>query len=478
MDKATKQSALNAHSWAGVFLSAVLFLVCISGTLAVFHKEFERWEQPAIAEMSDTDAATVEKAMAAFRERHPERTGHEFVVFPTSGIPRLVVENDDVAYFVDANGKLLETERSPFTKMLVDLHLYLNLPHSWGMILVSALGAIICTLVFTGIVAHKRIKKDAFKLRRGGNRQQYRIDLHNRFGLWAAPFHLIIGITGAYFGMAGLIVVLMSQLYFDGDRDAVVHKVFSPDPVLEQPIAEPELGKAIAQMQTLAPDHSLIFLTVHEADTAQQFIEIYAQVPGRMIYSENFRFDTQGNYLGTAGYEDGHWGKQLVYSLYRLHFGDFAGLASKVLYFILGVMLTALCVTGMEIWLAKKAQPPALTRVWYAMVWGSIGALALTAITGMFSDISLIGVFWSLMLANLLLSLTSPVFNKGLWLRIAGLSVLALIGVYTAVHGADSLTIAALQLNIPMLLFVIWSLRKSASVRLPAPDTGIQPQQG
>ena len=124
----------------------------------------------------------------------------------------MVVENDHKAYFADQEGNLLEEESVSFTQMLVDLHLYLNLPQSWGMILVSALGAIICTLVITGIIAHKRMSKDAFKLRRGGNGQQAQIDLHNRFGLWAAPFHLVIGITGAYFGMAGIILVLKTQV--------------------------------------------------------------------------------------------------------------------------------------------------------------------------------------------------------------------------------------------------------------------------
>lgn len=468
MDKVTKQAALSAHSWVGVFLGVLLFLVCLSGTLAVFHKEFERWEQPGIEEMDSVDAATVAKAMDAFRARHREATDHEFVVFPTSGIPRLVVENDDVAYFADSQGNLLETERSPFTRMLVDLHLYLNLPHAWGMILVSALGAIICTLVITGIVAHKRIKKDAFVLRRGGNKQQYKIDLHNRFGLWAAPFHLIIGITGAYFGMAGLIVVLISQLYFDGDREAATATIFTPDPVLDQAVAPPDLRKAIAQMDSLAPEHRLIFLTVHEANTPGQFVEIYAQSPGKMIYSENFRFDSSGNYLGTAGYEDGHWGKQLVYSMYRLHFGDFAGIPSKVLYFILGVMLTVLCVSGMEIWLAKKAFPPLLTRAWYATVWGSVSALALTAVAGAISEVSLVATFWLLMMLNLILSVALTAFNKSLWLAIAGGSVLLLLLAYTVIHGADSMSLAALQLNIPLLTFVVWSLMKSVKVRAQA----------
>jgi uncharacterized iron-regulated membrane protein len=474
MQKATKQSALNAHSWAGVFLSVALFLVCLSGTLAVFHQEFERWEQPAIPEMESVNLAAVDNAMTAFLAKHPTLTDHQYIVFPSSGIPRLVVENDDIAYFADNTGHLLAAERSPFTKMLVDLHLYLNLPHSWGIIFVSTLGALICMLVITGIIAHKRLTKDAFKLRRGGNGQQYQIDLHNRLGLWAAPFHLIIGITGAYFGMAGLIVVLMSQLYFDGDRDAAIATIFTPDPILEQTVATPNVTKALAQMDRLAPDQPIIFVTVHEVNSPEQFIEVYTQVPGKLIYAESYRFDTQGNYLERTGYKDGHWGKQLVYAMYRLHFGDFAGIPSKLLYFILGLMLTILCVSGVEIWLAKKAHPPVLTRLWYGLVWGSVSALALTAITGIFSDLSLIMIFWLLMLLNMLLSVTTNLFTKSLWLRIAGLSVLALIIVYSVYHGDASLSQAALQLNIPMLLFALWSLGKSFAPQLALSEQSTQ----
>ena len=461
MDKVTKQSALNAHSWVGVFLSVLLFLVCLSGTLAVFHLEFERWEQPHIPEMQSVDEHAIEHAMDSFLDKHPEETNHLYVVFPTSGIPRLVVENDHVAYFADEQGNLLEKERVSFTQMLVNLHLYLNLPQSWGMILVSALGAIICTLIITGIIAHKRLVKDLFKFRRGGNGQQNQIDLHNRFGLWAAPFHLIIGVTGAYFGMAGLMLMLVAQIHYDGDQDAVVNQIFTPDPVVAPQQGKPALGKAMAQMNTLAPEKPMIFLTVHEVGKPEQFIEIYAQAPGRMIYAEGYRFDTAGNYLGRAGYEDGEWGKQLVWAMYRLHFGDFAGVTSKVLYFVLGIMLTMLCVSGMEIWLSKKAHPILATRLWYCVVWGSVSALALTAIVDMFFTGSLIAVFWGLMLINTVLTVAVKTLTKPVWLMLSGLSVLLLLLVYAVQNGEYVLSTASLQLNIPMLIYVIWSITRA-----------------
>ena len=461
MDKTTKQNALNAHNWVGVFLSVLLFLVCLSGTVAVFHLEFERWEQPHIQEMDNVSPQVIEKAMDTFLAQNPEESHHLYVVFPTSDIPRLVVENDHKAYFADQEGNLLEEESVSFTQMLVDLHLYLNLPQSWGMILVSALGAIICTLVITGIIAHKRMSKDAFKLRRGGNGQQAQIDLHNRFGLWAAPFHLVIGITGAYFGMAGIILVTVATLNYNGDRDAVVNQIFTPDPVLAPQEGKPAIGKAFAQMATLAPEKSPIFLTVHEVGEPEQFIEIYAKAPNRMIYAEGYRFDTAGNFVGVAGYEFGEWGKQLVWAMYRLHFGDFAGMTSKWLYFVLGVMLTMLCVSGMEVWLSKKAHPPLASRLWYSVVWGSVSALALTAIADMFISGSLIAVFWCVMAVNTVLTVVLKRMTKPVWLLISGFSVLLLLTLYVVVHGEASFNVASLQLNIPMLAYVVWSVLRA-----------------
>ena len=462
MDKITKQNALNAHNWVGVFLSVLLFLVCLSGTIAVFHLEFERWEQPHIQEMDNVSPAAIEKAMDTFLAQNTQETHHLYVVFPTSDIPRLVVENDHAAYFADTQGNLIEKESVSFTEMLVDLHLSLNLPNSWGMILVSALGAIICTLIVTGVVAHKRIAKDAFKLRRGGNGQQAQIDLHNRFGLWAAPFHTIIAVTGAYFGLAGVILIVVASLNYDGDREAVIEQIFTPDPVLTPQEGKAAIGRAFAQMSELAPEKSPIFLTVHEVGEPEQFIEIYAKAPNKMIYAEGYRFDTAGNFIGVSGYEHGEWGKQLVWSMYRLHFGDFAGLISKWLYFVLGVMLTMLCVSGMEIWLSKKAHPPLASRLWYATVWGSVGALALTGVADMFFSGSLIAVFWCVMLLNCVLAATLKTLTKPYWLALSGISVLVLLVTYAVVNGSAFFTVSSLQLNGPMAVYVVWSLYRSA----------------
>ncbi|MBD3586806.1 PepSY domain-containing protein [Salinimonas sp. HHU 13199] len=452
----SRKPALHAHQWMGVFLSAFLYLVCLSGTLVVFNQEFERWEQPQIAEFASVSAEAVSQALTTFVSNNKEETEHYHIVFPTSGIPRLVVENDHKAVFADQQGKLLETEAFPWSKMLLDLHYYLHLPSTFGMIFVSALGAVICMLVVSGVFAHKKLVKDALKWRRGGSGQAGRIDLHNRFGIWASPFHLIIGMTGVYFGMAGLILTLVAQLDHNGDKQAVMNDIFTPEPALTQQAGFPDVEKAITAFNDMETGHKPIFLTVHDVGTPQQFIEIYAQVTNKLIYSENYRFTSAGDFIETAHYDDGHWGKQLIYSIYRLHFGDFAGVPVKVLYFILGIMLTALCVSGMDIWLSKQGNPPRLSAVWGALVWGSVSALALTATAGLVFSIPLTAMFWLLLSMGCVISFVRPEFGRRRWLKICAMSVSLLIIGYGLRHLQAAMTPASLQINSLLIVFALW----------------------
>lgn len=452
----TKRS-LAAHTWLGLFISAIMYMICLSGTIAVFHQEFERWEQPQITEMQDFSTDAVDKAYDDFVARYPQDTGHMHVVFPSSGIPRLVVENDHVAHFVEPDGSLAQIEKPLWTKMLVDLHLYMHLPQSFGMVLVSAFGALLCALIISGFLAHPRIIKDAFRWRRGGTGLQENIDLHNRFSVWASPFHIMIAITGAYFGLAGILIVLISQAFYGGDRQAVIDLAFTPEPELSQPLVRPKIDEAINYVQQNDPEGELIFLTVHEPNTTGQFIEIYVKQPGRLIYSENYRFDVDGKFIGTGGYKNGPAGKQIIYSMYRLHFGDFFGLTSKILYFILGLMLTAVSATGINIWLKKRKHEDIFNRLWPAFVWGSPTALALSASLQLYINIRLDASLWiiiTVILAGTIRHKNVHELNRYLKLALS-ISILVLLVTYSLKFGSASFSIAALQLNIPLLLFAI-----------------------
>jgi uncharacterized iron-regulated membrane protein len=447
------RESLASHSWIGLMVGALMYLVCLSGTLAVFYPEMERWEQPYAEEFSTFDPQAAEKAFNGFLASGAAITPHMFLVLPTPEVPRMRIATEDESWFLDADGSIAQAERNGWTEMLLDLHLYLHLPSSWGMILVSALGAMLCALIVSGLMAHPKIFKDAFNFRTRGSRLLEQADLHNRLSVWGVPFHLMIAITGAYFGLALPILAVFADANHDGDREAVIASVFGEEPDLDQEKGPLALGSALQQMAILAPEAAPFLITAHDVGEPNQYFGISATHPGRMIYSENYLFDASGNFLRTDAFSDGEPGRQVVYSIYRLHFGHFGGLAVKVIYLLLGLALTIVSVTGVNVWLARRRTRNHLNNLWVGIVWGTPVGLVLSAFTQVVLGIPSTGVLWLTILAAAMVSIrlhNEKRASRTLQAAFVVATGLLLVG-YGVRFGSDAMTPAALVANASLL---------------------------
>lgn len=433
-------------------VGGLMYLVCLSGTLAVFYEEFERWEQPFVDEFLAFDPRA---AAAGFNEfvSDPSRvTPHMYLVLPTDAVPRLRIASENESWFLNADGSVGSAERNDWTEMMLDLHLYLHLPESWGMILVSALGAMLCGLIISGLLAHPRIFRDAFSLRTNGSRHLEQADIHNRLSVWGVPFHLMIAITGAYFGLALPLLAVVADARYDGDREAVLESVFGEEPDLHQAAGPLAIEQALSQMDTLAPDAEPFLVTVHDAGEPNRFFAISAVHPGRLIYSENYLFDASGKFLRTDGFSDGAAGKQVIYSIYRLHFGHFGGLPVKLAYGLLGLVLTVVSVTGINVWLARRRSRDYLNDIWTGIVWGTPVALAVTAFTQVILGVPSGGVLWLTMLLAVLGCLGLRDEGKAMSLlqyAFSATTALLLAG-YVVRFRLDAITPAALSVNLAL----------------------------
>ncbi|MGC4081003.1 MAG: PepSY-associated TM helix domain-containing protein, partial [Vicinamibacterales bacterium] len=209
---AVVKASLAGHAWLGLLAGGLMYLVCLSGTVAVFYEEFERWEQPRIVETDRYDPAIVQSAVGNVLQRLGRAPAHLYVSLPTPATPRTSVSTDDEheAWFVNADGTLGEPVAHDWTHLLLNLHIYLHLPSTVGLLLVGAAGAMLCGLIISGFLAHPRIVKDAFRLRLGGSPHLEQVDLHNRLSVWGAPFHIVIALSGAYFGLASVMFALLA----------------------------------------------------------------------------------------------------------------------------------------------------------------------------------------------------------------------------------------------------------------------------
>lgn len=338
---------------------------------------------------------------------------------PLEELPTTRVITDTEAFHIDAQGRLAGTEEIGWSDFLYALHYTLNIPGAEGLVgitVVGALGVLMLTLSLSGVIAHPRIFRDAFRLRTWHSGGVALSDWHNRLSVWTLPFGLAIALTGAVLGLGSITAYAGAARFYGGDIEALYGTIFGeerkPDPATA-PL--PDIASALRYMDAHFPTARPTYVTVHEPGTAGQQVQITAEHPRRLIYGETYNFDAAGRFIATGGTSDGDIGKQAAASNYDLHFGNYGGLTVKIAYFLFGLALTAVCATGSFIWLGKRRrrgmEEPKLRAMWHGVVWGAPGALVLTlaarfAIGG---SAPFAAIFWIGLVVAILVSLAFPI---------------------------------------------------------------------
>ncbi len=400
------RSQLSVHRIFGMASAAILYLVCLSGTVVVFHNELLRLEQPEVEETFELPAQYHAKIINEYLQRiAPQREALPetvYLVMPTQDLPRPHVTDGIDEWYLDAQGEFLQQPDTPWTEMITGLHTHLHLPHVLGSAIIGLTGVLMTALIFSGVVAHPTIFKDAFRLRRQAADRLQATDWHNRLSVWGLPFHLMIGITGAFMGISTVLVGVLAALYFDNNQEQAIAAVYGDDPVVESRSGSVDYPTALANLEQHAPAAEPIYLALHRPGQTDQLLEIAARLPDRLTYSEIYRFDADGQLINHQGLADGPIGRQVAYSTYRLHFGNFASLQVKVLYAMMGIALSMVCVYGVNIWLSRKKVQGPLRQIWQGWVWGlpavMLLCLILSWLPASWLPLNLTATFWLLLL--------------------------------------------------------------------------------
>lgn len=413
---AVKQ-ALSAHAAIGLLASALLYLVCLTGALAVIDEEWQRIEQPDAPEMAAIAPEAVQKAVAQVLddEKALKKTSHLYVHLPTPGLPRTTITTDHRAVHVEQSGQIAGREENGWTEFLGKLHYQLHLPGIIGLTIVGILGVMMVALSLSGIIAHPRIFRDAFRLRARDRGGIGLADWHNRLGVWTLPFSLAIALTGAMIGMAAVTGYGLAASFYEGDMERVYAPIFGGEGKANAHDAPPpDVAAALRDMTSRATQAQPYYAIIHDPLTRGQHVQIIATHPRRLIFGEYYDYDAAGRFRGKAGLSDGALGQQVAASSYNLHFGNYGGLIVKIAYLAFGIALCAIIATGTSIWLGKRERRglhhPRLRNAWDGVVWGIPAVLAITLAVRLIAgqDTPLIAIFWGLLALVLGLSIAWP----------------------------------------------------------------------
>ena len=174
------RAMLAGHSALGIAFAALIYIVCLTGTLSVFLHELQRWEQPdapvATGPLTAEAAATV--LDQGYRKALAANGAHDlFIMGPNPVQSRVLVNFHDHDtgvegnWIANGNGELIVENKAPWSEFVGDLHMHLHLPRTFGLFLVGLTGVALLSSLISGLLSHPRLFKDAFALRWGGSRR-------------------------------------------------------------------------------------------------------------------------------------------------------------------------------------------------------------------------------------------------------------------------------------------------------------------
>jgi uncharacterized iron-regulated membrane protein len=453
------RSILAGHSSLGLFLAALAYLICVTGTLVVFADELRRWEQPGAPEFSTLTAGAIDRAAdAALAEAGDHPVKSVTVYMPTKDRPRAMVwlfggETFSKGWFIDAEGRLARPDEPHWNGFMAELHASLHM-HRIGFIIVGLVGVWMLGLAVSGLLAHPRIFRDAFRMRWGGSRRLQEADLHNRLSVWGLPFNVIVSGTGAYIGLVGLLVLILGAVAPQNEAatatEAARGLAVKPD---DRPAPRLSLEEAVRVTRSDEPNGAPFVATLSRPGTRGQSMTVYTLLDRRLVYGELYTFGPDMKRT-RVGWSDGPAGVQAYASAYRLHFGNFGGMPVKILYFVLGFGLSVVTSSGVAIWLARRRDQgrpaPRWERIWISTVWGTMLATSLSALTRQAFDWEPLYVFCAVQALAWAAGLAAPDalrLGRGMKAGFA-ISLAALVGVHLAVHRANALQPASFAVDL------------------------------
>lgn len=472
------RAMLAGHSALGLAFAALIYLVCFSGSIAVFTQEYGRWEQPAGPILSEVSPQAADAAFRAVLAKNPK--AHDlFVRLPQPTYPHLSVRGDDAqggehTWVADAAGRIVREEKTPWTQFQVDLHTVLNLPRAWGGFIVGLTGVALLSSLVSGVLSHPRVFKDAFAFRWGGSKRLQEADLHNRISVWGLPFHLVVSLTGAFLGLTVIIVGVLALATFKGDT-AKAYALFAGPKVADDPRPAArviDIAQVLVNLEAAYPKARPSYLFVEHPGETGQHASVSLITPGRLSRGELVVVGGDARPLGEVGYESGNIGLRVLSSMTPLHFGWFGGWPVKVAYLLLGLGLTAVTSSGVAIWLARrrdKGRPaPRWERVWIAFVWSQPVAYAASALAALFLPVPPVAVWGAATLVASATAIAGTPVAISARLRLATATLLLLtVGVHAALNGARMadpvgwITNACLALTAFLLAGSVWKARPS-----------------
>lgn len=376
----------DAHAWAGVLSSLVLFVTFFLGAFALFAEELAPWQEPTFrAPIAVSETQAVHIAQQVADAEAPSRPAWFGISLPTDEEPwlriwRLSPEGPIQHTWLDpVSGRQLG-ERSDLGEFLNAMHFLEPLP---GGTHVSGLAsAVLVLLIGTGLLLQLgRLVREFVQFRPGGSRRVLWSDAHKVIGVVSAPFLLVFALTSGILWLDDWLEPAVVKTAMAGDAKARERAVDWPAPPAPsgRPAEAPDLARALALAKERFPRSAHHFFFFDNLGDENGSVHLPGESEGTLHAFTHVRVSNAGQVVWSRETGGGTAYTRVMDPLFGLHFATWAGFPAKVLYALLAWVVAFGILAGNLLWLERRRvkQPGRFDRLLATLTSGVCAGLAL-----------------------------------------------------------------------------------------------------
>lgn len=350
------------HGWCSLPVWLIFTAVCLTGTIAVVSHELT-WLTNPNARASNPDnlpARPIAELVAAVKQQEPKAAVTSVLVLEPYLVTAVVFSTDKlpsaIAYVNPYTAQVQEINPGiNFISFMRALHGWLLFPwqqsYSLGYYLVSAMALLMFGALVTGLVIYKKFWL-AFlkpKLRLNQGRKTLLADLHRLAGVWSIWFLLLMSLTGLWYLVQATLWHNDVAFYYEVEPLSTAQV-----PALSEQSKAPAmipLAKAIQNAQQFLPELKPAFVQMPEHNRDYYRISGY----GDSVFYDQYSYTVWVN-PWNGDIADSRVPAQmaaletLMSIADPLHYGTIGGLWTKVIWFVFGLLVNGMAITGFMIW--------------------------------------------------------------------------------------------------------------------------------
>lgn len=334
------------HAWVGIIFGPLLYVICLSGSFAVFSNEIDWLLNPKIK--SQPGKINWDHVYSKFNESYPN---YELTTVRAPRHSGFAAQS----YAKSENGKTLRVYSNPVSGEVQTLENFWNtqrffrsfhrrffiLPGKVGILFVSLYAIPLIVLVILGVrVQGKKIIKLIYNVRKTKNQKKLFSNYHLLLSNWSWIFAVVISLTGIWYG-----VETFKPASSQSNNE--IHNLKSEINTYDK--VENKINFLCGLSLNFIDSFTINSIRF---DTKSDLITIQGKTSGMGIFfrsranSVTFNFKT-GKFVGV--YRSANDTKHKIISDIAdpIHFGNWGGLVTQIIWFLLGLMLSIAIMFGL-----------------------------------------------------------------------------------------------------------------------------------